>query len=335
MLYSLLTKYSYYHNLDTILNYALLYSENNKILHASEDFEIWQEDEAYKVCLSCIWKKEYIHLSVFFPNKKQTIRGSLIVWVFISLVFTLASIGAFIFIVINFFKQKKIVEIKNDFVNNMTHELKTPLSTISVASEVLLQAKESVDSKKVHKYSKIIFDENHRMRKLVDKVLNIATLEKDRLEIEPEEIDIHALICKTVSNFCLEACDENVKVDYDLNAQNPHVNADTLHLRNIFNNLIDNAIKYSEQNPEITIATENINGELNIRVSDKGKGIPRDAASKVFDKFYRVPVGNIHNVKGFGLGLYYVKTMMEAHGGRVEIMSNLHKGTRIDLFLPQ
>jgi two-component system phosphate regulon sensor histidine kinase PhoR len=335
LLENLLYKYAAYHKLDTVLSYALIFTENKAVLYTSNNFATEHEKEAYKVCLSCIWKKEYIHLSVFFPNKNKNIRGKLVFWIFLSLLFTLVITGTFIFVLVTYYRQKKIAEIKNDFVNNMTHELKTPLSTISVASEVLMQVNGHEENNKVKKYSRIIFDENHRMRKLVDKVLNIATLDNGRVEIEIEETDMHATICKTVNNFCLEACDADVKVDYQLNAENAIVKADPIHIRNIMNNLIDNAIKYSPAAPEITIVSENHNGHLIISVSDKGKGISKESQKKVFERFYRVPSGNIHNVKGFGLGLFYVKTMVEAHKGRVEITSALNRGTTVKLILPQ
>lgn len=333
LLRTLIYKYTYYHKLDTSLSFALIETESNKILHATKNFDLTDKEEAYKVCLSCIWKKEYIHLSVYFPEKQKIIRTSLIGWVFLSVLFTLATLGAVIFIIFSIYKQKKIAEIKNDFVNNMTHELKTPLSTISVASEVLM--KNNSDNIKISKYSKIIFDENHRMRKLVDKVLNIATLDRSNQVIDKTETDIHSTICKTISNFCFEACNDEAKINYQLDAEDPIIQADLLHLRNIVNNLIDNAVKYSDETPDITIKTENINDFLKISVVDKGKGIPKEALKKVFDKFYRVPSGYIHNVKGFGLGLYYVKSIIEAHNGRVEIHSAVNKGTTVELYLPQ
>lgn len=333
LLKKLLYKYANYHKLDTIFNYALVESQGQKVVHSSEFFDISQEEEAYKVCLSCIWKKEYIHLSLFFPGKAKFIRGSLIIWIFLSVLFTITTLAAFIFIIISIYRQKKDSEIKTDFVNNMTHELKTPLATISVASEVLM--KNNTDTDKTRKYSKIIFDENHRMRKLVEKVLNIATLDSNRQVIELAECDMHATICKTISNFCLEACADDTKIDYKLEAKDPIIHADLLHIRNVLNNLVDNAIKYSEDTPQITISTKTITNYIKISVSDKGKGIPKDGIKKVFDKFYRVPSGNIHNVKGFGLGLFYVKSIIEAHNGRVEIDSQLNKGTTVNLYLPQ
>jgi len=334
LLDQLLHKYVEYHNLDTLFNYALIETGTDNILYRSKSFILENERMASKVCLSCIWKKEYIHLSVYFPHKYKFVRSSLIGWMLLSLIFSLATFGAVIFIIISIYKQKKIAEIKNDFVNNMTHELKTPLSTISVASEVLMKTS-SAENKTIGKYSKIIFDENSRMRKLVDKVLNIATLDKGMQVVDLSETDLHSTICKTVSNFCFEACSKDVKVNYELNAINPIIDADVLHLRNVLNNIVDNAIKYASKEPSLTIATETVPEFIKISVIDNGKGIPKEALKRIFEKFYRVPSGNIHNVKGFGLGLFYVKSIVEAHNGKVEVHSTVNKGTTVVIYLPQ
>ncbi len=335
LLKNLIRKYVLYHNLDTVFQYALVITETTEFIHRSEQFEDWHENESYMVCLSCIWKKEYIHLSVYFPNKDKSILSSLIIWMLLSVLFTLATLGALILILYTVFRQKKIAEIKNDFVNNMTHELKTPISTISVASEVLMQLEETNPDHRLKKYSKIIFDENQRMRKLVDKVLNLATLDKTQPNLEIEDVNMHAIICKTVNSFCLEANKQEVKIEYQLNAEHPTVMADTLHMRNVINNLLDNAIKYSNGKPEITISTRNLKDFLLITVADKGIGIPKESLNKVFDKFYRVPEGNIHNVKGFGLGLFYVKAIVEAHQGKVSLKSSSNDGTLMEIYIPQ
>jgi two-component system phosphate regulon sensor histidine kinase PhoR len=248
--------------------------------------------------------------------------------------FLITTVAAFIYIIFSFFRQKRINEIKNDFINNMTHELKTPLSTISVASEVLKNSYSESGDKRIGKYSTIIYNENQRMRKLVDKVLNVATIERGLLTIEKEEVDVHNTIYQVVESFCFEVCSNKVKVHYNFNAKEFNIYADKLHFRNILNNLIDNAVKYSGYNPEIKIKTENVNDFIKISITDKGKGIPKDAQNKVFDKFYRVPSGYIHDVKGFGLGLYYVKTMVDQHAGKIEVQSILHKGTTISIYLP-
>lgn len=335
LLGELIEKYSRYHKLDTSYAYGLIVTSSERVIYSVRNFIQKQEGHAYKVCLSCLWQEEYIHLSVFFPNKDKYMLRKQVVWIIFSTLFVLIVFGALVLIVLSIFKQKKISEIKNDFVNNMTHELKTPLSTISVASEVLMKGAEKSGDKRQSKYSKVIFDENQRMRKLVDKVLNIATLDRGYLAIEKEEIDIHKTVYDIVETFCFEACSKKVNIDYKLEATNPVLMADKLHLRNILNNLVDNAVKYSDSVPQLSILTDNSNGFLKINVADKGKGIPKESLQKVFEKFYRVPSGNVHNVKGFGLGLYYVKTMVESHGGKIEIDSVLNKGTSVSVYLPQ
>ncbi len=335
LLSELIDKYSRYHKLDSVYSFGLVLSSSGKILYDMNNFKSSYEPESYKVCLSCLWQEEYIHLSVYFPNKEKHILGKQTVWIVLSILFIITVIGALVFIVLSIYKQKKISEIKNDFVNNMTHELKTPLSTISVAAEMLMNETKSESNKRQNKYSKVIFDENQRMRKLVDKVLNIATLERGHLIIDREELDIHKTIYDLVETFCFEACSNKVNIQYKLEASNPILMADKLHLRNIINNLVDNAVKYSDEQPEITIQTQNIPGYFKISISDKGKGIPKESLTKVFDKFYRVPSGNIHNVKGFGLGLFYVKTMVDSHGGKIEIDSALNKCTTVSVYLPQ
>jgi two-component system phosphate regulon sensor histidine kinase PhoR len=330
----LIYKYASYHQLDTTLYYALVVSENDKIIYNSGRFLAIHEKEAYKVCLSCLWKEEYIHLSIFFPNKEKSIFEKLTFWVGLSGLFLFTTIAVFIYIIYSFFRQKRLSEIKNDFINNMTHELKTPISTISVASEVLMNTKTENETARILKYSHIIFNENQRMRKLVDKVLNVATIEKGLLTIDKEEIDITRTIYKVVEGFCFETCPSEVKINYKFNANNIKIQADKIHLRNILNNLVDNAVKYSGKSPEITITTKTVEKYLKISVADNGKGIPKESLNKVFDKFYRVPSGNVHNVKGFGLGLYYVKTMVDSHNGKLDITSVLNKGTTISIYLP-
>lgn len=335
LLGDLIEKYSKNHMLDTLYSYALVKSSNKEILFSGNNFSACYEPGAYKVCLSCLWKEEYVHLSVNFLNREDFILGKQFIWVMLSLLFTLVCIGAFIYIIWGIYKQKKISEIKNDFVNNMTHELKTPLSTISVASEILIAANKKLGDVRLEKYAKVVFDENQRMKKLVDKVLNIATLDRELLSIDKELIDLHGVVRNIIENFCFEACTKQVEIEYDLKANSPDVMADKLHLRNILNNLVDNAVKYSGDSPKLKVSTKNIPGAIALSIEDNGKGIPKDAINKVFDKFYRVPSGNIHNVKGFGLGLFYVKSMITAHNGTIEIESNLNKGTTVIVSLPQ
>jgi two-component system phosphate regulon sensor histidine kinase PhoR len=335
LLNTIIRKYSLYHELDTEQSYAIVVTATEKILYSKKNYKPAFEKDAYKLCLSCVWHKEYIHLSVYFPNLEKDIVGKLYLWFVLSILFVAITVVAFGAVVLSFFRQKKLAEIKNDFINNMTHELKTPLSTISVASEILMNTYNEAKNNKLARYSRIIYDENHRMRKLVDKVLNISTMERGHYKMEKEEFDIHDLIYKVAEVFSFETCSKEIKIEYFLNAKPAEIYADKLHVRNILNNLIDNAVKYSGNNAEIRIKTETIDDFLKISVADNGIGIPKESLGKVFDKFYRVPSGNIHNVKGFGLGLYYVKTIIEAHGGMVEVDSMLNKGTTVSFYLPR
>ncbi len=333
LLADLLLKYNTYHRLDEEYSYGLVRTEGEVLVYTALGFSKDMEAEAYKTCLSCIWKKEYIHLSVFFPNKNKNLFSQLNVWIILSVIFLLIITAAFSFIIFSIFRQKKISEIKNDFINNMTHEFKTPISTISLASEMLMKNTKDPGDNKVLKYSKIIFDENKRMQLQVELVLQTALIDKGRLKLNKESTDFHALLRSAVDSFCLESCEKDTSFTYDLKADSSIFEIDHIHMRNVIGNIIDNAIKYSKSKPEITISTKNIDNGIQLAIADNGIGMSRDAAKKVFDKFFRVSTGNIHDVKGFGLGLYYVKTVVEAHGGKVEVQSSLNNGSTFFVFL--
>jgi len=232
-------------------------------------------------------------------------------------------------------KQKKISQIRDDFINNITHEFKTPIATISLASEVLLKEGTGNENKRISNYARVIYDENRRMREQVDRVLQMAILDKNRYNLNRQTINLDELIRNNVNNLCLEHCDREVKVKDKMASANPEVNVDPIHMGNIINNLVSNAIKYSENTPEIIILSKNENGHYIFSIEDKGIGIKKEDQKHIFDKFYRVSTGDIHNVKGFGLGLYYVKTIIEAHGGEINVNSEYGKGTRFDVILPQ
>ncbi len=331
----LLAKYIRYHRLDSLYIYALVRSKDNSIIYSIGEFTQAHEQDAYKACLSCIWKKEYIHLSVFFPDKRRNIFMQLFGWIFLSILFLLAISAAFVFIVYSIFKQKKISEIKNDFINNMTHEFKTPLSTISLASEMLMNSKRQTSGENIKKYSKIIYDENQRMQIQVDLILQTALVDRGQLKLNKEAVDFHDLIQSTVDGFSFEACENEVEFKYSLEAKNHELIIDSIHIRNVINNIIDNAIKYFAGKCCIKISTSAQEQGLLLAIEDKGIGMTRESQKKVFDKFYRVSTGNIHNVKGFGLGLYYVKTIVEAHQGKVTVESSLNNGSTFYVFLPR
>jgi signal transduction histidine kinase len=232
------------------------------------------------------------------------------------------------------FKQKRLSLVKNDFVNNMTHELKTPISTISLASQMLKDNSIPAESKNMGHISNIIDDETKRLSCQVEKVLKTALFNKGRIKIKPKELDLHSIIENVVKTFYIQVEQKNGKILKSLNAQNHVARVDEVHFTNIIFNLLDNAVKYSNEAPEITIETKNNNGDFLIAIEDNGVGIRKKDQNKIFDQFYRVPTGNRHDVKGFGLGLNYVKRMVEQHGGSISLESEYKKGTRFEIIIP-
>ncbi|HLN52883.1 MAG TPA: HAMP domain-containing sensor histidine kinase [Lentimicrobium sp.] len=288
----------------------------------------------HRVSLSCLYNTEQISLIVYFPNEKEKLLVQLLPWLLISLLLVGIVVFAFSFMIFSFLKQKKLSELKSDFVNNMTHELKTPISTISLASEMLLNPKSILSDEKTRKYARMIFDENQRMQKQVEQVLQIAVLEKGAFKIELSTFDAHAVINQCISRFELSLKNLNGDIKFYPEATDYFINADQIHFQNIVCNLLDNALKYTKNEPEITIRTTNKNGYFNLMVSDNGIGISDEEQKMIFDKLYRVPTGNLHDVKGFGLGLFYVKTITEALKGEVTVKSTPHKGSTFEICLP-
>lgn len=224
--------------------------------------------------------------------------------------------------------------MKSDFVNNVTHEFKTPIATISLASEMLLKPSILGSEEKARKYARIIYDENIRLKNQVENVLQLTVLEKGTFHLKFSTFDLHQLINKTTLNFQLILKESKGKLTLDLQALNPMLHADTMHIENVLVNLLDNANKYSQDKPDIIISTYNRNASVVLVVEDKGIGISTENQKNVFRKMYRVPTGNVHDVKGFGIGLYYVKTIVEAHNGEVSLHSQLGKGSRFEISLP-
>ena len=251
-----------------------------------------------------------------------------------SIVFTSIIILAFAVTVRTLFNQKKLSEIKSDFINNMTHELKTPLATISLAIDALTNEKVIHDTEKIRYYSSMIKEENKRMNKQVEKILQAARLEKEEIELKIQELDAHVIIRKVAENLALQIQDRGGSLTLRLNAQNPIFRADEVHFSNIIFNLLDNAIKYSKEVPHIEVETQSGGHAIVIRVKDNGIGMDKETVSRIFEKFYRAHTGNIHDVKGFGLGLSYVKAIVEAHEGKVKVESAPGKGSTFTLIIP-
>ena len=275
------------------------------------------------------------YLSIYFPGQKNFIFKSLGFMTISSIVLTLLIIMSFVTTIYIIFRQKRLSEIKNDFVNNMTHELKTPISTISLASQMINDPSIPSESKNMKNISRIIEDESKRLGYQVEKVLQMAIFDRGKLKLKLKQTDINDLILSVINNFTIQVDKLGGKITGELNAANSQVKIDTVHFTNVISNLVDNAVKYSPDKPEILVSTENKNGKLLIRVRDKGIGIKKEDQKRIFEKFYRVPTGNIHNVKGFGLGLSYVKKIVEEHEGSIAIKSELNKGTEFEICLPQ
>lgn len=251
-----------------------------------------------------------------------------------SVILSIMIFSAFLIILWIIYKQKRVGEVKSDFINNMTHEFKTPLATISLAVDALNSPKIIEQPEKIKYFAGIIKDENQRMNKQVQKILEAAKMERDNLELNLQPLHVHAYLEQAANNTEINIQQKNGKIELSLLANNDRVEGDEVHLSNIFFNLIDNAIKYCDKEPHIQIFTSSNRNTLTIKIEDNGIGIKKEALNQIFDKFYRVHTGNVHNVKGFGLGLSYVKTVVEAHKGKIKAESSLGKGSKFIIELP-
>jgi two-component system, OmpR family, phosphate regulon sensor histidine kinase PhoR len=289
----------------------------------------------YKVSLKPLYKAGDYWLVTYFPNQKSRILSQMLVWLVLSALFLLVVMFTFAFTIYSFIRQKKLSEMKTDFVNNMTHEFKTPIATISLASEMLLKPNVYESPEKTKKYAHVIYDENYRLQTQVERVLQIAILDKGDGQIRQKEIDVNKLISEIFANFSLLVSKRGGKLMFKPDQNARTVFADKIHLANIVSNLLDNANKYSPEAPMIELETHNYKEGVKISVSDKGIGISNENQKHVFKKLYRVPTGNLHDVKGFGLGLYYVKTMIDEHGGTIKLTSEIGKGSKFEIYLPR
>jgi two-component system, OmpR family, phosphate regulon sensor histidine kinase PhoR len=290
---------------------------------------------AYKVKLfpnDAVAQDQFLHVN--FPNKDQYILSNMWSVMGSSLLMLIMVGGIFYFSVNTMLSQKKLSNIKNDFINNMTHELKTPVSTIALALEVIKDKTISKTKESTNRYLNIIEEENKRLENQVEKVLQIAQLEKGDVKLKFETLDSNQVLNNVLKNLSVQLEKNHVDLEIDLAAIEYLISGDKVHLTNIFYNLIDNAIKYSHENPKIRIKTENLDNSLKISIIDEGIGIPKDQIAKIFDKFYRVPKGNLHDVKGYGLGLSYVRNMLKLHGGKIEVNSKIDEGSEFIVSLP-
>ena len=274
------------------------------------------------------------YLMVYFPNEKRFLLTQLSQMLFISVVFVILIILSFAYTVMTILKQKKVSEMKNDFINNMTHEIKTPISTISLACEALSD-KDIIKSEVLYdNYINVINEENKRLGNLAERILQSASLEKGQIILKKELVNIHEIVDEAIKNIKLQVENKGGKIITKLKANSHFAEVDKVHITNVLFNLLDNANKYTQVNPEIEVSTEDSFSGILISVKDNGPGISKANQKKIFEKLYRIPTGNIHNVKGFGLGLSYVKNIIEQHGGKISLESELNRGTKFIVYLP-
>ena len=274
------------------------------------------------------------YLSIYFPNRTSLVLGSVWKTLLLSVIFTGIILFCFWYTIQVIYRQKKLSEMKTDFINNMTHEFKTPIATISLATDSIASPMVLSSPDKIKRFIDIIRQENRRMNSQVERVLQIAQLDKKDIQLRLGEINVHELIQQAVDNFSLQVEKRDGVLHVDLVAERPVIQGDATHIASVVHNLLDNANKYSPEQPEISIRTRNVPNGVEITVEDKGVGISKEARKHIFDKFYRVHTGNIHDVKGFGLGLSYVKAIVTAHKGFVDVRSEPGKGSAFTLTFP-
>lgn len=278
-------------------------------------------------------EKDY-QLSIHFPKQKNYLMKQALIPLTSSGILMLVIIGCFAYAIMVILRQKKLSEIKNDFINNMTHEFKTPIATVALATEALQDDDLKNNKSFVDRYVQVIKEENRRLELQVEKVLQIATLDKKDFKLKFENVNIHDIINKALTNINIMVEKREGEITSQLLASNSVIEADKVHLTNIIYNLLDNANKYSPDSPQIHIRTENISTGVILKISDHGIGMAKEAIEKIFDKFYRVSTGNVHDVKGFGLGLSYVKSVIDMHQGNISVKSEPEKGSTFKIYLP-
>ena len=274
------------------------------------------------------------YLAIYFPNRTSLVIGSVWKTLALSVVFTGIILFCFWYTIVVIFRQKKLSEMKTDFINNMTHEFKTPIATISLAADSIGSPMVMNNPDKIKRFTDIIRQENRRMNSQVERVLQMALIDKKDFQLRLDEVNLHDVIQQVAENFSLQVEKRNGVLNVVANAERPVIEGDATHIFSIILNLLDNANKYSPDAPNITIDTRNVPMGVEVAVHDKGIGISKEARKHIFDKFYRVHTGNLHDVKGFGLGLSYVKAIMTAHKGLVDVKSEPGKGSSFILTFP-
>ena len=273
-------------------------------------------------------------LMIHFPDQRRYLWRSLRLNLLGTLLFAGIILFCFVYTINVIFRQKKISEMKTDFINNMTHEFKTPIATISLAADSINSPMVIADPGKIQRFANIIKQENSRMNNQVEKVLQLARIDRENVSLKIVEVNLHEVIAAALENISLQVEKRNGSVEAHLQAKQAMIQGDLTHISSVINNLLDNANKYTPNDPKIVITTKDAGNGVEVTVSDNGIGMSKESRKYIFDKFYRVHTGNLHDVKGFGLGLSYVKAIMTAHKGTIEVKSELGKGSSFTLFFP-
>lgn len=319
--------------LNTPFQYGII--QNGKIREGSfiDTAAIYTSPYQVKLFPGDIFTRD-LRLSVLFPERKNYILKSMGLLLGGSAVFSLVILVTFGLSIWFIVRQKRISEMKSDFINNMTHEFKTPIATISLASDSLLNERVIMNKDQIRYFTGMIQKENQRMNKQVESILQIARLDKKDLQVQFQQSDIHELIEKAIQSVKIQVENRGGEIRAELKAENAVLSADPMHVTNMVYNLLDNANKYSPGTPGIAVRTKNAPGGVVLSVEDNGMGMSRQVQSRIFERFYRQTSGNVHNVKGFGLGLNYVGAIVEAHRGWIKVQSELGKGSVFTVFLP-
>tara|TARA_B100001564_G_C20654209_1_gene678399 strand:- start:702 stop:2294 length:1593 start_codon:yes stop_codon:yes gene_type:complete len=318
-------------NIDLDFEYAII-EKDSTISLSSEKFEDIAPNYSTPIFKDENDLSDY-SLKVSFPNRTPFLLSSLLPVIITSVIFTSIIIIAYITTILLLLRQRQISQIKTDFINNMTHEFKTPIATINLALSAIKNPKTIINRDKVEKYLKMIYDENNRMNDQVENVLMISHLERNELSIDKNMQDVHEIIELAISHLSLIVENKNGKIITKKDAMNSYVIGNETHLINVFVNILDNAIKYNDNVPEITMKTYNINNKILIEINDNGIGMSKSVQSKIFDKFYRKQTGDLHDVKGHGLGLAYVKKIIAFHNGNISVESAIGQGSTFNIQL--
>ncbi len=333
---SIIRLYLNMHGVDTRYEFCIYKPERQEFLmERSQNFrkDLIEKGNAFILFQADIYTSpEY--LLIHFPREKQFLLTELWGMLLISIILIIVIFYSFTYTIATIFRQKRLSEMKNDFINNMTHEFKTPISTISLACEALSDKELRGSGEFLDSYLSMIQEENKRLAGMAEKILQTAVIDKGQLKMNKETINLHEIITDVIKNLRIQVEIKDGEIKRRLKATNSQIEGDKVHVTNLVYNLLDNANKYSPKRPVIRIITENVSNGIVMTIEDNGIGIGKNEQKKIFDKLYRVPTGNIHEVRGFGLGLNYVKAIVEEHHGKISLESEVNRGTKFRVFLP-